>query len=51
VDDPLRAIADEIEAASAGASIESEDKIEMSDKEVPDKEIPDKEARGIATDA
>ncbi|HKS40137.1 MAG TPA: ribonuclease III [Blastocatellia bacterium] len=50
VDDPLRAIADEIEAASqcepAGASIESEDKIEMSDKEVPDKE-----ARGIATDA
>ena len=50
MDDPLRAIADEIEAASqcepAGASIESEDKIEMSDKEVPDEE-----ARGIATDA
>ncbi len=46
VDDPLRAIADEIEAASAGASIESEDKIEVGDKEVPDKE-----ARGAATDA
>jgi ribonuclease-3 len=46
VDDPLRAIADEIEAACAGASIESEDKIETNDKEVGDKG-----ARGIATDA
>lgn len=46
VDDPFRAIADEIEieaasqCESAGASIESEDKIEVSDKE----------ARGAGTD-
>ena len=59
VDDPFRAIADEIEAESeievasicesAGASIESEDKIEVSDKEAEAR--TDNEARGAATDA
>ncbi|MGA9771753.1 MAG: ribonuclease III [Blastocatellia bacterium] len=56
VDDPFRAIADEIEAASeresAGASIESEDKIEVSDEDRADTEASsDNEARGATTDA